>query len=384
MRAYGLRCVGFIAAGLAFAASATVARAGDSWFASSVLSYQPAPGQFVNSAQYNDPARAMGAPTGGGTVNPDNTGAVTLGGFGGSIVLGFDRPIQNDARNPMGLDFIIFGNASYVSGNPNRRFAECAVVEVSRDDNNNGIADDAWYLIPGSHLAGPFDASLHSVTWDNDPGNSTYPPALASWLPPGTPALPASFVWSTTTHRLPTAVFGGSAVLSNPHGQEATTEGVWGYADHTPTLLLGDMNGDNQIEDIEIAPEDFYTVPDDPMVVGISAGSGGGDAFDIAWAVDAATGQPAALDRINFVRITNPVDALLGPVGEWSAEIDAVAIVRPLADPADFDGNGTVAVADIFAFLAAWFAGDPRADLDGTPGIGVSDIFAFLAMWFAA
>jgi hypothetical protein len=144
------------------------------------------------------------------------------------------------------------------------------------------------------------------------------------------------------------------------------------------------MNGDNQIEDVEIAPEDFYTVPDDPMVVGISAGSGGGDAFDIAWAVDAATGQPAALDRIDFVRITNPVDALLGPVGEWSAEIDAVAIVRPLADPADFDGNGTVAVADIFAFLAAWFAGDPRADLDGTPGIGVSDIFAFLAMWFAA
>lgn len=373
-----------IAAVLAVLCMAPGSRAGDSSFASSVVSYQPAPGQFVNSAQYNDAARVLGAPTGGGTVNPDNTGVVTLGGFGGSIVLGFDRSIQNDARNPMGLDFIIFGNASYVSGNPNRRFAECAVVEVSRDDNNNGMADDAWYLIPGSHFAAPFTGSQHSVTWDNDTGDSTNPPALASWLPPGTPALPPIFIWSTTTHRLPTAIFGASAVLTNPNGPDATAEGVWGYADHTPALLLGDMNGDNQVDDFEIAPEDFYTVPDDPMVVGISAGSGGGDAFDIAWAVDAATGQPAALDRIDFVRITNPVDALLGPVGEWSAEIDAAAIVRPLAHPADFDGNGTVGVADIFTFLAAWFAGEPRADLDGTPGIGVPDIFAFLALWFAA
>ena len=51
--------------------------------------------------------------------------------------------------------------------------------------------------------------------------------------------------------------------------------------------------------------------------------------------------------------------------------------------PADFDGNGTVDVPDIFAFLSAWFAGDASADVDGTPGIGVPDIFAFLSLWFA-
>lgn len=50
---------------------------------------------------------------------------------------------------------------------------------------------------------------------------------------------------------------------------------------------------------------------------------------------------------------------------------------------ADFDGNGTVGVPDIFAFLSAWFASDSRADIDGTPGIGVPDIFAFLSLWFA-
>jgi hypothetical protein len=49
----------------------------------------------------------------------------------------------------------------------------------------------------------------------------------------------------------------------------------------------------------------------------------------------------------------------------------------------DFDQNGTLAVADIFAFINAWFAGDVRADFDGSGALGVADIFAFLNAWFA-
>lgn len=50
----------------------------------------------------------------------------------------------------------------------------------------------------------------------------------------------------------------------------------------------------------------------------------------------------------------------------------------------DFDGNGAAEVGDIFAFLAAWFAGDPAADYDNSGGAPtVSDIFAFLNDWFA-
>jgi hypothetical protein len=51
--------------------------------------------------------------------------------------------------------------------------------------------------------------------------------------------------------------------------------------------------------------------------------------------------------------------------------------------PADFDANGAVEVPDIFAFLAAWFGGDPRADYSGSNGNDVPDIFAFLSAWFA-
>ncbi len=49
----------------------------------------------------------------------------------------------------------------------------------------------------------------------------------------------------------------------------------------------------------------------------------------------------------------------------------------------DFDLDGTRAVPDIFAFLAAWFAGSPDADANRSRALGVDDIFAYLAAWFA-
>ena len=51
--------------------------------------------------------------------------------------------------------------------------------------------------------------------------------------------------------------------------------------------------------------------------------------------------------------------------------------------PPDFNCSGTITVQDIFDFLAAWFAGDPRADFTGVNGVAVQDIFDFLSAWFA-
>lgn len=51
--------------------------------------------------------------------------------------------------------------------------------------------------------------------------------------------------------------------------------------------------------------------------------------------------------------------------------------------PANFDGANGLQVSDIFAYLNAWFASDPRSEFDGMGGLQVSDIFAFLNAWFA-
>ena len=77
---------------------------------------------------------------------------------------------------------------------------------------------------------------------------------------------------------------------------------TWGYANVTPTNGSGDPQ-----------------VPTDPFTSGIAPGSAGGDAFKLAWAVD-AQGQPVTLDHIDFIRIRT--------AGNWPCAIDAVAIVR--------------------------------------------------------
>jgi hypothetical protein len=77
--------------------------------------------------------------------------------------------------------------------------------------------------------------------------------------------------------------------------------------------------------------------------------------------------------------------AFVGPGGNGagSGASPFTLVISPSACAPDFDHDGHVAVADIFAFLNAWFAGDPRADFSGNGVLEVADIFAFLNAWFA-
>jgi hypothetical protein len=287
-------------------------------FATRVLEYSAAPGQFVNDPFFNEPEKAIGPPSGGGTSAPNNESIVTLGGFGGYIVLGFDHTVMDDPLNSFGLDAIVFSNAYWVGGNPDRHWAECATIEISRDENANGLADDAWYLIPGSHLTPPLARSSH--IWNS-----------------GT---------TTNAFQLPADPFGAMVVVNPVAG--TGNEGIYGYAEYSPTLFLGDMDGNDEIDDENVAPEEFYTVPDDPFEVGMTPGSGGGDAFDIAWAIDPTTGEPTNLEGFDFIRITTPIHIILPSIGEKSAEIDAVADVA--ADGrGDADGDGDIDMEDMAA-----------------------------------
>ena len=318
---------------------------GHSPFAVAVIDFDPAPGQFVNIEAFNDPDRAIGPPIGGGTQNGDVTSIVSLGGFGGSLTLAFDHTVADHPLNPMGLDAIVFGNAFWVGGSDERHWGECATIEISLDENENGVADDPWYLIPGSHIVDP-ESQWFVQRWDDDVGDDRYPPAFASWVPPGRRG-----VWDTFGYRLPDDPFRGP-VMRNPL-EGSGDEGVFGYADYTPTLLLGDLDADDVVDDPDITPEAFYTIPDDPQRVGITPSAGGGDAFDIAWAIDPQTGESANLPGFTFIRITNGVHAVNGPFGEVSPEIDAVADAA-IDSIGDFDDDQDIDLAD-FAALQVCF-----------------------------
>jgi hypothetical protein len=295
-------------------------------FATRLINFDPAPGQFVNVVAFSDGKAALGPPSGAGTTAGQGTDIVSLGGFGGQITLGFDHTVMDHPSNPLGLDAIVFGNAWWIGDNPNRHWAECATIEICRDLNGNGLPDpdELWYVIPGSHL--PSNPELEVQCWDDLFEDFTCPPESPEWYPANAPS-----ALETMGYPLPEELF-GFPILENPNGLDSDVEGIYGYADYSPTLQLGDTDGDNIIDDPARRAAEFYTIPDDPLVTGISAGSGGGDAFDIAWAMDPATGQPAGLDGFDFIRLTTAGNGIDEPIfGETSTEIDAVADVAASA-----------------------------------------------------
>jgi len=346
------------------ALAAAPAAAGD--FASAVIDYAPAPGQRVSDPAFNDPARALGPPAGEGTAQGSATTVVTLGGFGGSITLAFDETVRDDPRNPLGLDAIVYGNAFWhsldggLTTQPDRRYAEAGVIEIALDANGNGLADDPWYVIPGTHLPDPPSSAFRAMTWPDAPDSAGY--ELPAALTPPPPFF-----------------------LPNP---DAPAEAHRGYADCSPTLRLGDYSGatgaaaDNELtqpeDDPAVDPGAFYTVPDDPALVGIDPRAAGGDAFDIASAVHPDTGDPANLPGFDFIRIRTAVNASLGPLGEISTEIDAVADVRPAGD---FGGDDAVNSADLGALLAAWGRPGGRFDLTADGAVDSADLGVLLASW---
>ncbi len=262
---------------LALWATATYAQ--DTPWADAVVSYHaidPVPG-------FTDPYKTLGKPVGGGVYAADQSSVYSIGRPGADpgsyITLKFNTPIENDPNNPGGFDFIIYTNSFWVGGDPNLRWVEPALVEISEDVNGNGIPDDPWYVIPGSRN---LDRSI-----------------LPEGIPNPDPPL--------------------AGIVANPNTDG--TEYDWGYAGLSPTL-----------------PEylDNYMRPDDPYTVGLTPGSGGGDAFDISWAVD-DDGNPANLERIHFIRISAFINDHVEPFGYITPEIVAVAAVAPDID-SDDDG----------------------------------------------
>ncbi|MEG2728317.1 MAG: PKD-like domain-containing protein [Mucinivorans sp.] len=120
-----------------------------------VLDFMPAVGQYTNVLplyEAGDTQATMKAKV-LRSIGNNNKGMISLGGFGGYVVVGFDHTILNVAGQ---RDFRVAGNAfdSGINPDPNAPqggSCEAGVIQVAYDVNKNGLPDDnEWYEIAGS------------------------------------------------------------------------------------------------------------------------------------------------------------------------------------------------------------------------------------------
>lgn len=263
-----------------------------------VYEYTPAPGQFINelktggfdgtqttmeaAVQYAE--KRLSATNKNGEPQP---AFVSLGGFGGYIVVGFDHSI----RNTGGYDLGVIGNAFDGSSEP-------AVVWVMQDENGNGLPDDTWYELAGSETGKEETIQNYSVTyfrpgapglpvqWEDNQGNTGEIDYLKQfhnqeyyyplWVSEDRYTLTGTCLKARNYDKS-----GKGSMWINPHYD-------WGYADNC-------------------SPEDYVK-------------SDKSNHFKISHAID-FDGQPVDLKFIDFVKVQVAVNAKSGWLGELSTEV---------------------------------------------------------------
>lgn len=130
-----------------------------------VFEWIPAPGQFINE-------RSVGGMTGDETTPAlaaewaekrlAKEGFVSLGGFGGYIIIGFDHSIPSGES---GYDFSVSSNSFLNSATAEGGSNEPGIIYVMQDVNGNGLPDDEWYELRGSETGKDGTLQDYAVTY---------------------------------------------------------------------------------------------------------------------------------------------------------------------------------------------------------------------------
>lgn len=287
-----------------------------------IWEFVPAPGQFVNTASFKSADNLIGSgDTGGTSTIPSTTGLVSLGGFGGYVVVGFDQPVVNDPRNPYGVDFTISGNAfeAGVKG----YWSEPGAVMVMRDDNGNGLPDDTWYELAGSNYW--FKTSRRDITFTyEDPGYASryYIPYTASdgfnGCVPSNQFHQQSYFPDPSIYTDVHLTDGNKLSLSGTHINAVYDLRAPSYIECYRPLAFGYCDNHATTGDLTKARNPYFEDENGKVT----------DGFDIDWAVD-SNGEYVYLDHIDFIKVYNSVNQQCGWLGESSTEVGAIVITEP-------------------------------------------------------
>lgn len=257
--------------------------------ATKVYEYTPAPGQFINEPKMGFDGKQTTAEAAARYAEGrlEKGLDISLGGFGGYIVVGFDHNVLNFPQ----YDFAVMTNAFDGSSEP-------AVVWVMKDENGNGLPDDTWYELAGSETGKAETIEGYAITyyrpsapkmavqWGDNLGVSGKIDYLPNYHTQDYyyPEWIEADSYTLVGTRLKARSYddsGDGTYWVNPHFD-------WGYADN-------------------FSPEDFIA-------------KDRSNRFDISNAVN-ARGERVELDYINFVKVQSAINFQCGWIGEVSTEV---------------------------------------------------------------
>lgn len=263
-----------------------------------VYEFLPAPGQFVNETATGGYSSDITTPEEANEfalMRLNNRLLLSLGAWGGYVVVGFDHSIKNTGT----YDFAVGGNA-FISekGGSN----EPGIVWVMQDTNGNGVPDDEWYQLRGSQTGkeGTLedywvtyyrpDSPKSNVPWTDALGNSGVVKYLAHFHKQDTyyPLWVESPSYTLRGTRLK-----DNNILNPTTGYWASEPFDWGYADNV---------GDDYLTNVML--------DGDAMCTG----------FKISNAMQ-PDGSPVDLKFIDFVKVQTGVNGQSGAIGENSTEV---------------------------------------------------------------
>lgn len=255
-----------------------------------VYEYLPAPGQFINETCTLATMAEACAWAEKQLAAPGS--CVSLGGFGGRIIVGFDHRIACSG----GYDLVIEGNAFDGSSEP-------GIVYVMQDENGDGQPNDTWYELRGSEFGKPESWQDYAVTYRR----------------PAAPGMDTA--WSDNR--------GGSGTIDRVrfHTQDFYYP-AW-VTDDSYTLSGSRLEARNYFDGQEwINPPYEWGYADNFGSAGHLSGAGlNADLFRIADAVH-PDGRPAQLEYIDFVKVQTGVQAQSGTLGELSTEVFGIRDYR--------------------------------------------------------
>ncbi|MBO7317359.1 MAG: hypothetical protein J6U43_01380, partial [Bacteroidales bacterium] len=256
-----------------------------------VYEYTPAPGQFINETK-----------TGGFSGNEttaeaacfyaeqrfSNSQWVSLGGFGGYVVVGFDHSVENSSS----YDFAVIGNSFSGSSEP-------GIVWVMQDENGNGQPDETWYELRGSETGLATTLGEYAVTY--------YRPSAAGMPVP----------WQDNIGNS-----GEIDYLADYHTQDFYYP-MWVDADSYTlrgTLLEAKCFDKSGNGSYWILPEYDWGYADNFSAIDCNQKGDKANKFDISNAID-YNGNSISLQYIDFVKVQTATNAKCGWIGENSTEV---------------------------------------------------------------